>query len=233
MVLAAGGDELGHLQVSLEGEEWMDLGIDSGAEFLDVASSGWTSVAVGVDGRISTSDDLVEWTEQVDDDGDLLYEEDFHAVAYGGTGFIVVGEDGVKMWSSDGVIWEREPGTIPLYDVAWGETFFVAVGEGGARKQADEGGNWATPVFGGDNLTGIAYGDGRWVAVGPGRSLISPDGQDWEAFPQEFDLERVAFGYERFIATSSEGLYTSPDGIRWTPLEDGDAGALETIVFLP
>ena len=109
----------------------------------------------------------------------------------------------------------------------------MAVGEGGARKQADDSGNLATPVFGGDDLTGVAFGDGRWVAVGAGRSVISDDGVDWESFPQEFDLERVSFGNGVFLATSEDALYSSPDGIRWTATGQGEERPLPWIVFLP
>jgi len=199
-----------------------------------VASSGTLAAAVGLSGRVVTSSDLISWTEVIDETTKApIVDEDIHAIAYGGQGFLGVGEEGIRLWSSDGVIWESEPGTIHLYDVAWGQEFFVAVGEGGARKQADDSGNWATPVFGGDDLTGVAYGDGRWVAVGAGRSVISDDGVDWESFPQEFDLERVAFGSGLFLATSEDALYSSPDGIRWTATGQGEDGPLPWVVFLP
>jgi hypothetical protein len=232
LMMAVGGDKTGWVMTSLEGESWMDLG-DTEGRLTGVASSGSTAVIVGLDGRVSSSSDLLSWTELADADGDPIYQEDFYAVAYGGAGFIVVGEDGQKLWSEDGSTWTEEPGTIHLYDVAWGDTLFVAVGEGGARKQADSNGDWAIPVFGGDDLTGVAYGDGRWVAVGPGRSIISDDAVSWESFPQEFDLLRVAYGEGVFLATSAEAMYSSPDGIRWTMTELEASEELAWIRYLP
>ena len=232
LVLAVGGQKRGRISSSLEGASWMDVE-DSGGALTGVASSGRIAVVVGLDGRISSSADLLTWTEIVDGSKDYLVEEDFYAVSRGETGFIAVGEDGIKAWSTDGSTWTTEEGTIALYDVAWGEEFFVAVGEGGARKQANAAGDWTTPVFGGADLTGVAYGDGRWVAVGPGRSLISDDGASWEIFPQEFDLERVAFGLDHFLAIGDGRIYSSPDGFRWTERDLSSEADLSGIRFLP
>ena len=105
--------------------------------------------------------------------------------------------------------------------------------KGGARKQADSSGNWATPVFGGEDLTGVAYGDGRWVAVGVGRSLISEDAQDWESHPQEINLERVAFSGGVFLGTTADALYRSADGIQWMRTEVGVESPIHWIRALP
>jgi hypothetical protein len=232
LVLVVGGQKSGRILSSLDGENWMDLE-DSGGALTGAASSGRMAVVVGLDGRISSSSDLLSWTDATDSDKDNLVEEDFHAVGYGGQGFIAVGADGIKAWSTDGSSWSIEEGTIALYDVAWGEDFFVAVGEGGARKQANSDGDWTTPVLGGADLTGVAYGDGRWVAVGPGRSLISDDGESWEIFPQEIDLDRVSFGLDVFLATGNGLLYSSPDGFRWTESALDSESDLSGIRFLP
>ena len=231
LIVAVGGDEQGIMLSSLDGDQWMPLE-SAGSFWMGVASNGRQVVAVGLDGHLTTSGDLVHWNAfTLEDETTPIYEEDFYAIAHGGNGFIVVGEDGVKLWSTDGQSWVKEEGTIPLYDVAWGVV--VAVGEGGARKQADSSGNWATPVFGGEDLTGVAYGDGRWVAVGVGRSLISEDAQDWESHPQEINLERVAFSGGVFLGTTADALYRSADGIQWMRTEVGVESPIHWIRALP
>ena len=233
LMVAVGGDEEGLMLSSLDGDQWMSLE-HIGSHWMGVASNGKRVVSIGLGGHLTTSGDLIRWDAYtLKDEVTPIYEDDFYAIAHGGNGFIVVGEDGVKLWSTDGLSWVKEEGTIPLYDVAWGGEIFVAVGEGGARKQADESGNWATPVFGGDDLTGVAYGEGRWVAVGPGRSVISEDAQDWESHPIEIDLERVAFSSGVFLGTSAEALFRSVDGIQWTQTEWGVESPIHWIRALP
>jgi hypothetical protein len=73
--------------------------------------------------------------------------------------------------------------------------------------------------------TGLAYGNGLFVAVGGTNAnaiMTSPDGTNWtrRVTPTANDWTGVAFGNGLFVAVSRTGtgnrVMTSPDGINWT-----------------
>lgn len=86
-----------------------------------------------------------------------------------------------------------------------------------------------------ENLEGVAYGNGRWVAVGDeGSILSSPDGAEWtiETNPAApFRLDDVAYGNGVFVAVgrSPKMVLTSPDGRAWTKREPAVTGCQEII----
>ncbi|MCK9532729.1 MAG: Ig-like domain-containing protein [Gammaproteobacteria bacterium] len=83
---------------------------------------------------------------------------------------------------------------------------------------------WVNPRPQGNILADVAYGDGRYVAVGhTGTVLISTDGLGWHLVDTGTSawLEAVLWSetYGRFIAVGNDGEITySPDGDTWSPL---------------
>ncbi|HEX3045101.1 MAG TPA: hypothetical protein VHY08_10120, partial [Bacillota bacterium] len=70
---------------------------------------------------------------------------------------------------------------------------FVAVGDGGRRITSTDGIRWTHDQKGGNNLSGITYGNGRFVAVGEGsRRIVSDDGQKW--FNDQDDASGALYG---------------------------------------
>jgi hypothetical protein len=74
-----------------------------------------------------------------------------------------------------------------------------------------------------DSLCSITYGNGIFVAVGwTGVVLTSPDGENWTRQIVDargavsWQPRSVAFGNGTFVAMSARGLFTSPDGRRWS-----------------
>ncbi len=69
-------------------------------------------------------------------------------------------------------------------------------------------------------LAGVAYGQERYVAVGPGTGIFtSTDGRDWTRRTVSFTatFSCIAASPTLFVAGSSvQTLYTSPDGVAWT-----------------
>ena len=98
---------------------------------------------------------------------------------------------------------------------------------GGLRSTmlvSDNGTTW-TPraVSGTGNLFGMAYGAGRFVALGGLNAIYtSEDGNIWTPRDSKVQdtnsLQTIAFGAGRFVAVGFNGrTTTSTDGINWTP----------------
>ncbi len=208
-------------------------------------------VAVGTGGSILTSPDGVTWTQRNSGTKNRL-----PAVTFGNSQFVAVGEAGTIVTSQDGVTWtQRSAGTSNyLYAVTYGNRHFVAVGGGNAGDKAtivssSDGVTWTPwywtpqdpetvpPAF-----TGVAYGNGHFVAVFPGAQYAtsftavatSSDGINWTQGPAQGPqfAGALAFGNGQFVAvgvnyTSANNLlvshaiiYSSTDGVGWAKRAD-------------
>ncbi|RPJ20090.1 MAG: hypothetical protein EHM35_19910, partial [Planctomycetaceae bacterium] len=81
---------------------------------------------------------------------------------------------------------------------------------------------WTVRTSGtGNNLDAVAYGAGRFVAVGQnGTILLATNGVNWAASTSSppVMLHGVAWGLNTFVAVGDAGtILTSPDGVTWTP----------------
>jgi len=150
-----------------------------------VICGGGTFVAAGLHGEIVTSSDGVTWTKRSSGTDAWLT-----GVAFGNQKFVVVGDNGTILTSSDGgVTWTRMscPITNQLRGVTYGSGTFVAVGLG-HRAAGDyycpvltstDGVTWAQQGTQAD-CYGLAYEDGAFVALGSdGHMMTSPDGGTW------------------------------------------------------
>ncbi len=77
---------------------------------------------------------------------------------------------------------------------------------------------WRHPLPQGNDLYGVAFGNGRFVAVGEGGTIISStDGTNWINSSLEVsDINGIVYGNGLFLAISLGYGYTSPDGLTWT-----------------
>lgn len=110
---------------------------------------------------------------------------------------------------------------------------YVAVGYGGRRMSSRDGVAWEHveqwAENGGDdsnNLMSVAFGKGRFVAVGgggwtretqAGHILASSDGVSWKPVAKASNrINPVVFGDGRFVAGGSDkALFWSDDGLAW------------------
>ena len=86
------------------------------------------------------------------------------------------------------------------------------------RSAVDEW-RWVRPRPQGNSLTGVAFGNGRFIAVGWGGVVLnSTDGINWAVTNlSHFDLAGVSFGNGVFVIASGSGaIYSSADGHTWT-----------------
>ena len=107
-----------------------------------------------------------------------------------------------------------------LQGVAANGELFVAVGWDGTIAHSIDGNRWVEASFSATDrwLSDVAWGGGRFVAVGNGRAVYSSDGDRWRRSRSYDlgDLNSVAWGHDRFVAVGDDGSTAfSNDGIRW------------------
>jgi hypothetical protein len=192
-------------------------------------------------GTIFTSSNGNSWVSRVSGTtAELNY------VTFGNGQFVAVGAYGTILTSPDGITWTgRTSGTTyNLYGATYGTVgngLFVVVGDGGAILSSPDGITWTTqaasPIS--NQLIGVTFANGQFVAVGYSGIMYSSDGVVWNSIDTQsqgitgptVDLYSVAYGNDHFvtvgtynISTSSQeitysGLIgTSPDGSTWTIL---------------
>lgn len=147
--------------------------------------------------------------------------------------FVIVGDADTILTSPDGWVWEQQntpgPSTTLLRDVCLDGPSWVVLGADvtaateyfSLRKAGD--GEWtrhdSSPLSG---MTSLAYGQGRWLAVGDGQqTAASEDGGAWgAASPLPAAGNQVAFANDLWVVAGVVGsqaeIMTSPDGTNWS-----------------
>lgn len=180
-------------------------------------------IAVGERGAIQASADGLNWTLQR-----LPVELSLTGVVRDGSRFVAVGGQRV-LASSDGAHWNTlfSRTDLTLQSIVFANSRFVAVGGDTVLSYTDALG-WRdallTPTAS-RQLRDVAFGNGRWVAVGAANSgylnpiWTSASGIDWAPVAGiTADFESVIFANGQFLAVGSDGaIFTSPDGLAWTP----------------
>ena len=178
-------------------------------------------VAGGAEGKMAYSDDGVNWTAVADSKFVTTvynippYRGDVNAIAYGNNRWVAVGQNdlysnggqiGIIAYSDDdGVTW-----TAAANSTIWDFTY--SSGETAADIKA------------------IAYGNGKWVAVGAMGSKMAystDNGETWTAVANStfssdyYAITNIAYGNGRFVAVGDEGkMAYSDDGTTWTAVAD-------------
>ena len=108
---------------------------------------------------------------------------------------------------------------LALRSVAASENLLVAVGDAGTIGRSSDGYRWSEASSSATEswLNDVAWGAGRFVAVGDYAIVHSLDGERWRsARPSDWNLESIAWGEQRFVAVGDGGTVVhSDDGIRW------------------
>jgi len=90
-----------------------------------------------------------------------------------------------------------------------------------------------TPSPQANHLRDVAYGGGRWVAVGEGTTVVSTDAAKWSAGPlPDRSLTGVAYGDGSFVAVGDGGaVLRSADGVAWEDAGGTVAANLTAVAF--
>lgn len=221
-------------------QAWVNWGQDqSVGSFFGVASSGTTTVAVGVDGRIATRNNLTRnWTIQT-----LSGDPDFRAVIYAAGQFVTVREGGEIRTSADGINWIlRNSGTNnDLRAIIHDGSKFVVAGRSGTILTSSDGIVW-TPRNSGSTtfFNSLSFSGARYIAVGGYGICWSTDAVTWTAPgspPPSISFEASTWTGSLFIAGglgfgNTATLYGSPDGSNWSLLNSEMRGNVEAAVTI-
>jgi trimeric autotransporter adhesin len=170
-------------------------------------------IAVG-NGQILSSMDGVEWSFPYYGPSLDLYD-----IAHDGQTWAAVGGSGTILVSTNEVDFgvASSGTTLPLYGITHGNGMWVACGSGPIVRSSN-GIDWMVSNAGA-RLWSIAFGNGRFVAVGDaGKVFVSTNAIDWtEQQVGTGQFARVAFAHGMFAAVVdlSPVTYYSTDGVNW------------------
>lgn len=245
---------LGALFTSADGKGWR-LGSMSDAELPDAPApfesetyQGWEMIdvlAYGPGGFLGaeevelqhrtaffTSSDGQDWLRVANDRPRALT-----TLAYGDGLYLGLTREGELLASTDALSWEVrtapfQSGAYPPV-ISYGEYGFMLAGDGGLYRSTD-GFSWSREPAVSGRFRAIAYGDGRYVAVGEdGLTAVFHEGvwqtsQAWYNGP----VNAVAYGDGRFVIVGALGnIAHSADGRYWQPARSGTSLPLTGIAY--
>ena len=172
-------------------------------------------VVVCSDGTILTSPDGASWTTQQPKLGFSL-----NCAAYW-NGMFLIGCPAGILASTDGATWTNWVSSAAANTIASGTELLVAIGYGNSVQTSTNGLKWTqrgTTAPAG--ISGLGYGDGKFVAVGEGVLGVSTNGVDWDDLASAVTtttLDDVAYGQGTFVAVGDGGvILRSADGSHWS-----------------
>jgi hypothetical protein len=207
--------------------------------FFGVAGTSTETVAVGIDGRISTRNNSTGiWTIQT-----FTGDPDFRDVIYANGQYVTVREAGGIMTSPNGLTWtSRTSGTAnDLRALLWDGSKYLAAGQNGTILTSSNGVAWNTQNSGSSTFfNSISYSGSQYVAVGGYGIRISSDGISWSApttQPSSISFEASTWNGSQFIIGGlgfgrSETLYGSTNGQSWTLLNSTLKENVESAISL-
>ncbi|UFH52715.1 T9SS type A sorting domain-containing protein [Spirosoma sp. KNUC1025] len=224
--------------LSSNGTTWMKglIGTTSQLNGVTVGSPVVGVVTVGTNGIIlGSSDGGYSWSIKTSPTTNTLND-----ITYGNSLYVAVGNNSTILTSPDGTTWTvryaNTPVPVTLRGVTYSGGQFVAVGYGGVVLTSLNGISWTMrQTNSGAALEDVAYGNGKYVAVGGypnNHKLISTDGITWTAqaptYDTNYNLYDITFGNGQFVAVGYNGtVLTSPNAVTWTKR---NIGLLETML---
>jgi hypothetical protein len=214
---------------SADGASWTVDNVDDRSTVYRDMEFGDGVFAASTSNGVSTSTDGRLWTHHA-----IPSAESLRAIAYGG-GRWVVGDDrsqaddflGFAISEDQGATWEYVTTELPAgtpFAMIWAQGQFVVVGYWGLVATSPDGRTWTEHPFPniGEplHLLGVAYGNGRYLAVGnPASIWASSDARSWTAIePNARPLFRsIAFGDDVFVGVGNNAaIWTSRTGASWS-----------------
>ena len=111
----------------------------------------------------------------------------------------------------------------------------LAAGSVEARADALDNWQWRNPLPQGNTLSSVTYGNGIFVALGEGGTILdSPDGVNWTSANSgpTTTFSSVAYLTGTFIAVGNDGaIQTSSNGLAWTTQTSGNTRNLSGVTY--
>ena len=232
--VGSGRNTLGY---SYDGINWVGIGATifgtSGNNvYYSTTNSLWIATGTGTN-TLATSVDGINWTGR----GTTVFTTAGGKITYYNNLLIGVGEGSSKIASStNGISWDTNARITTGRTVAYINNQWVVAGDGATFATSTDGMIWRdlnpTVTNGVGSIYSIAYGNGRWVAVGYGKMMYSTDGINWTGSASNGGISgyvyKVAYGQDGsgnglWVAAGSgysnpisNSIATSTDGITWT-----------------
>jgi len=191
----------------------------NGIVFLTFGAGRFIGVGTDVNYNGTTfyyTEDGQNWSKPTDQKGKGLLR-----MVWGDGQFVAVGGSGRIARSKDGEKWEDAPDTKPidtLIDVAYGDGNYVGVGLHGLRMWSDDGLKWRFKQRGleGEHFNSVVWTGEKFVAVGNGGTIESPNGRSWERTPNENAPLACCYGDGVFVGSHWRGrVLRSTDGYKF------------------
>lgn len=158
-------------------------------------------------------------------------------IANGGGQWVICGEQGTILTSSDGVTWTKRVSGFPtrwLVGTGYGAGTWVVVGEAGLILTSTDAVTWTARNSTGTRINSVVYGNGMFLAIDDaGDRWVSPNGVNW-SFGQTARggaLRGLAYGANTFVITGISGIQTTADGSVYTSRVIDNTTFLEAAVF--
>lgn len=161
----------GQISRSANGTTWTGSGTAAATATFWATKHGGTAVASGYQGRMYYSSNAGAWQQVASG-----YSSSIYTVTHGDGKFVAGGFNGAVPFSFDGVTWHQGkfPSTTRINHIAWSEAegLFLGATDAGLMFSWD-GINWElTPLHTAEMLTGVGYGNGKWVVAGQAGTLF-------------------------------------------------------------
>jgi hypothetical protein len=234
----------GTIATSSDGADWIVRNYGTLA-LNEITYGNGTFVAVGwsfIRKSIMTSSDSINWTSETAVSTAEHLRSKRHISEFGTN---EIGEFSGIAPAMGGGLYDCR---INLFGVTYGKDTFVTVGHGVAPSMISPCSyygliltsphltSWVEMSSGTiSDLHSVTYGDGTFVAVGNGGTVLSSSGSNWvKRYSGVTDaLYGVAYGDGAFVAVGEFGtILTSPDGLNWTARTSGITNRLNAVAYI-
>ncbi len=178
----------GTMMSSANGSTWTNVSLSTSVDLYGIAiTSGGYITAVGTEGMIITSDQGISWTYHAITTEDNIrlndvatnYDEVTNTglfIAVGDSGTIVTSLDGGSSWSVSDSESLAGLSNINLNSICFKNDLFVAVGDSGTIAVYNTlNDSWTIHNEGDEELFGVTYAAGMFVAVGANNTILTSD----------------------------------------------------------
>jgi len=227
------GGSRGKMATSSDGTTWTKV---SNSPFdpwdIKAISYGNSNFVAGSSyGQIAISSNGTSWTAATNSS---FGTSRINAIAYGSGKFVAVGDDSKIATSTNGTSWTQvthsifnfsDPSDATFRSIVYANNKFIVAGNSSVSTSTD-GTTWTSNKYIGFKINAIAYGNGKFVAVGEnGKMATSTDGTTWTTVTDStfgtsgYDsiINAIAYGNGKFVAVGYSGkMAYSTDGITWT-----------------